>query len=115
MLPTTLPTSPYIESREGGYYLAGSRIGLDVLTHSFRKGRSAEDIFRAFPSVGSLAKVYGAIAFILEYPQQVEAYLRDRERAYEEFQAARPLTPAMLEPFQRATNLPVALPPVVSA
>jgi hypothetical protein len=39
----------------------------------FRRGRSAEAIFEAYPSLGSLVKVYGAITFILEHPDEVEA------------------------------------------
>ena len=51
-----MPTSEYIETRNGGCYVAGTRIGLDVVTHAFRRGRTAEDILRSFPSIGSLAK-----------------------------------------------------------
>lgn len=34
----------------------------------------------AYPSIGSLAKVYGTITFILEHPNEVEAYLLDQDR-----------------------------------
>ena len=63
-----LPTNQYVEVRNGGYYVAGTRIGLDVLIYDFQNGRSAEAIFEAYPAIGSLAKVYGAITFILEPP-----------------------------------------------
>ena len=76
-----MPTNQYVEVRNGGYYVAGTRIGLDIVTYDFRNGRSAEAIFDAYPSIGSLAKVYGAITFILEHPTEVEAYLKDRERS----------------------------------
>ena len=69
-----MPTNEYIEVHNGGYYVAGTRIGLDVVTYDFRDGRSAEAIFDAYPSIGSLAKVYGAITFILEHPTEIEAY-----------------------------------------
>lgn len=88
--------------------MAGSRIGLDIVTYAFRRGRTAEDIFRSYPSIGSLAKVYGAIAFILEHPQEIEAYLREVERAYAEFKATHPLAPEMLEPFERARDENIA-------
>jgi uncharacterized protein (DUF433 family) len=52
-----VPTNEYVEVYNGGYYVAGTRIGLDVVTHDFRRGRSAEAIFEAYPSIGSLAKV----------------------------------------------------------
>ena len=51
-----MPITDYVEVRNGGYYLGGTRIGLDVLVHDFRRGRSPEAIFDAYPSIGSLAK-----------------------------------------------------------
>ena len=96
-----MPPSQYLDTRNGGYYVADSRIGLDVVVYAFRRGKTAEDIFRAYPSVGSLAKVYGVITYILENPQEIEAYLQHEMRAFEEFQAANPIPPEMLEPFER--------------
>src|ERR1039458_2171809 len=79
-----MTTNEYVEVRNGGYYVAGTRIGLDVVTYDFRNGRSPEAIFDAYPSIGSLAKVYGAITFILEHTKEIEAYLEDQDRRYEE-------------------------------
>ena len=98
----TMPSNQYVEIRNGGYYVAGTRIGLDVLVYEFRRGVIADDMFRSYPSIGSLAKVYGAITFILEHPAEIEAYLEDQDRAYEEIKAKNPLTPKMLEPFEQA-------------
>ena len=81
-----MPTNEYIEVRNGGYYVAGTRIGLDVVVCDFRDGRSADAIFEAYPSIGSLAKVYGAITFILEHPKEIEAYLEDQDGRYDESQ-----------------------------
>lgn len=96
-----MPANEYVEIRNGGYYVSGTRIGLDVLVHAFRNGKSAEAIFDAYPSIGSLAKVYGAITLILEHPTEIEAYLEDQDRLYGEFKAANPLTPDMIERFER--------------
>jgi uncharacterized protein (DUF433 family) len=74
----SLPANEYLEIREGGYYLAGTRIGLDVLVHDFRAGKSPEAILQAYPSIGALAKVYGAITFVLEHPETVESYLTEQ-------------------------------------
>ena len=52
-----MPTNEYVEVRNGGYYVAGTRIGSDVVVYNFRRGRSAEAIFDAYPSIGSLARV----------------------------------------------------------
>ena len=95
-----MPTNEYVEMGNDSYYVAGTRIGLDVVVYDFRDGRSAEAIFEAYPSIGSLAKVYGAITFILEHPKEVEAYLGDQDRRYEEFKAQNPLTPDMIERFE---------------
>jgi len=96
-----MPVNEYVEIRSGGYYVSGTRIGLDVVVYDFRDGRSADAIFEAYPSIGSLAKVYGAIAFMLEHPKEIEAYLADQDRRYEEFKAQHPLAPDMIERFER--------------
>ncbi len=66
---------------------------------------------RAYPSIGSQAKVYGVITFILEHPAEVEAYLEDMERTYEEIKRQNPIPQEMLDRFRRAkgqsaANLP---------
>ena len=96
-----MPTSEYIEVRNDGYYVVGTRIGLDVIIYEFRNGRSPEAIFDAYPSVGSLGKVYGTITFILEHPKEIETYLEDQDRRYEEVKARYPLTPDMIDRFER--------------
>jgi uncharacterized protein (DUF433 family) len=100
-----MPTNEYVEVRNGGYYVAGTRIGLDVVVHEFRDGRSADAIFEAYPSIGSLARVYGTITFILEHPEDVEAYLAAQDRRYEDFKAQHPLTPDMIEGFERMRHV----------
>jgi uncharacterized protein (DUF433 family) len=90
--------------------LAGTRIGLDIVAYEFRDGRSPEEIFEAYPSIGSLAKVYGSITFILEHRNEVDSYLREQDARWKEFQARNPLTPEMVERFGRAKReLPVGL------
>ena len=89
-----IPTSPYIEARNGGYFAQGSRIPLDVVVVAFRNGESPETIFNDYPSIGSLAKVYGIITFILEHPAEIEDYMKDQERVFEEFKASHPWQPS---------------------
>jgi uncharacterized protein (DUF433 family) len=99
-----MSTNEYVEIRNGAYYLSETRIGLDIVAHDFRNGKSAESIFESYPSIGSLAQVYGAITFILEHPAEVDAYLENQDRRYAETQARYPLTSAMIERFERAKN-----------
>jgi uncharacterized protein (DUF433 family) len=105
-----MPTNEYVEVYNGGYYVAGTRIGLDVITYDFRRGRSAEAIFDAYPSIGSLAKVYGAITFILEHPAEVDEYLADQDRIFEEIKARHPMPAEMIERLERVrTERPTRL------
>src|SRR5215471_10396817 len=97
-----MPADEYVEVRNGGYYVAGTRVGLDVVIYDFRRGRSAEAIFEAYRSIGSLARVYGAITFILEHPDAVEAYLRDQDRILEGLKAQYPMPQDMIDRFERA-------------
>ena len=97
-----IPSNEYVEVRNGGYYVSGTRIGLDVLVYDFRRGRSAEAMLEAYPSIGSLAKVYGAITFILEHTDEVEAYLKDQDRIFQQIRAQYPMTQDMIDRFERA-------------
>ena len=55
----------YVANRDGGFYVAGTRIVVDGVIHAFRSGASPESILRSFPLIGSLERVYGAITFYL--------------------------------------------------
>ena len=74
----------YVEQRDGGYYIAGTRVGLDSIILAFKDGESPETILQSFPLAGPLVRVYGAIIFYLENLEKVEAYLRDQERLWAE-------------------------------
>src|ERR1035438_10133284 len=96
-----MPTNEYVEVHNGGYYVAGTRIGLDVIAHDFRRGRSAEAIFDAYPSIGSLAKVYGAITLILEHRAEVDEYLAEQDRIFEEIKSRYPMPAETIERIAR--------------
>jgi uncharacterized protein (DUF433 family) len=71
-------TSDYIEERDGGYYVAGTRVSLDSVAYAFRDGESPETIQQNFPSL-TLEQVYGAIAFYLGRQDEVDANIRQGE------------------------------------
>lgn len=75
----------YVEERDGAYYVAGTRIGLDSIILAFKDGESPESILESFPMAGPLVRIYGAITFYLENTEKVEAYLREQERLWAEF------------------------------
>ena len=85
----------HVEIRNGGYYVAGTRVGLDIVAGEFQAGRSPEAILAAYPALGTLAKVYGAITFVLEFPAEIAAYLREQDRLSEEVRIDNPLPPAI--------------------
>ncbi len=73
------PGSPYIEEREAGLYLAGTRISLDSVVIAFQDGSSPESIAESFPTL-KLAQVYGAIAYFLKNEELVREYIAQGER-----------------------------------
>jgi uncharacterized protein (DUF433 family) len=91
----------YIEQRNGGYYVAGTRISLDSVVYSFNDGQSPEAIQQDFPSL-RLSQVYGAIAFYLDHKAEIDKCLEDAEREFEG--TSIPLSkenPALWERFHR--------------
>jgi len=66
--------SEYIEQRNRGYYVAGTRISLDSIVYSFNEGNSPEAIQADFPLL-KLAQIYGAIAFYLDHQAEIDEYL----------------------------------------
>lgn len=74
--------SEYIEQRNGGYYVAGTRISLDSVVYLFNEGQSPEAIQADFPSL-KRAQIYGAIAFYLDHQAEIDKYLVDTEREFE--------------------------------
>lgn len=73
----------YIEQRNGGYYLTGTRISLDSVVSAFQRGESPERILQAFPLLGKLSRVYGAIAFYLDHQSEIDKYLDATQREFE--------------------------------
>lgn len=71
-------TGECIEERNGGYYIAGTRMSLDSVVYSFERGNSPEAIQEEFPIL-RLAQIYGAVAFFLDHQAEVRQYLEDEE------------------------------------
>ncbi len=83
----------YVETRDGGYWIVGSRVSLDSVVYAFLSGQSPESIAQSFP-VLILEQVYGAIAFYLSNRADIDAYLAQSNREYEKMrQAARDADP----------------------
>jgi len=93
----------YVEQRDGGYYLAGTRIALDSVVLAFESEASPESILRSFPLIGSLERVYGAITFYLANRETVEAYLRQQDVLWNDLEEKQGSLPESLaEKLRRA-------------
>jgi uncharacterized protein (DUF433 family) len=95
----------YVEQREGGYYVTGTRISLDSVVYAFLRGESPEGIVESFPSL-SLEQAYGAVAYYLAHQQSIDAYLQkgraDFERMRDESRRKNPALYARLEAARRS-------------
>ena len=69
----------YVEERDGGYWVAGTRVSLDSIVYAFRRGASPETIRSSFP-VLTLEQVYGALTL---KQQEIDNYLQRSEAEYE--------------------------------
>ena len=72
----------YVEKRDGGYWMADTRISLDSIVIAFERGASPETIKRSFPLL-SLEEVYGALTFYLANQKKIENYLLESEKILE--------------------------------
>jgi len=81
----------YVEERNGGYYVTGTRVSLDSIVESFNEGLSPEGIREEFETL-TLVQVFGAITFYLENQSAIDAYRLCQERRFDaERRAAMPL------------------------
>jgi uncharacterized protein (DUF433 family) len=102
----TAPTlvRQYIEKRDRGYWIEGTRISLDSVVYSFLNGESPESISQNFPLL-SLEQVYGAIAFYLANQGMVDAYLAEEEIAFQGLeQSLREKSPLLYKQLKAAQD-----------
>ena len=79
---TTIAIKPYIEFKNEGYWIIGTRISLDSIVYAFHQGLPPERIAQSFPLL-DLEKVYGAITFYLAYRSDIDVYLLSAEQAFD--------------------------------
>ena len=94
----------YIEQRDGGYYIAGSRVSLDSVVYAFLRGESPEGIAESFTAL-SLEQVFGAVAFYLANRESIDAYLRGGRAEFARMRdEARRKHPALYSKLEAARN-----------
>lgn len=98
----------YVEQRDSGYWITGTRISLDSIVYAFKRGAAPESIQRAFPLL-TLEEIYGAITFYLAHEQEIDAYLAQAEiefatQASTLNAAARTANPALFQRLEQARH-----------
>ena len=75
----------YIEQRDSGYWIRGSRVSLDSVVYRFLEGLSPETIHAdCFPTL-TLDQIYGAISYYLANRAEIDRYLEKADQDYEDF------------------------------
>ncbi len=78
----------YVEQRDGGYWITGTRISLDSVVYAFRDGLSPETIQRECFPLLSLEQVYGAVTYYLAQRKEIDSYLEHAKSEYEALREA---------------------------
>ncbi len=78
---------PYVETRNGNYYVRGSRVSLKSIAADWNEGLSAEAIREDFPTL-KLVEVYGAITYYLEHQAEMDAFFKEIDAEFEARRAA---------------------------
>jgi uncharacterized protein (DUF433 family) len=73
----------YVEARDEGYWVSGTRVSLDSVVLAFLQGFSPETIVgECFPAL-TLEQAYGAIAFYLAHRTEIDSYLKKADAEFE--------------------------------
>jgi uncharacterized protein (DUF433 family) len=92
----------YVEQRDGGYWVTGTRVSLDSIVYAFLRGSAPESIAQSFP-VLKLEEVYGAIAYYLGHQADVDNRLRQHDREFETLRAqARQASPTLYKKLEES-------------
>jgi uncharacterized protein (DUF433 family) len=101
----------YIEQRDGGYFIKGTRVSLDSVVYAFLRGESPEGIAESFPNL-RLEEIFGALAFYMANREIIDDYLGEGRREFEALrQQARlnnPVLYSKLAEARRRTQAPRA-------
>ena len=90
----------YIERRETGFYIVGSRVPIDRIVWEYRNGEDPETIRSHYPTL-SLDQVNAALAFYLNHKHEVEQVMEERRLAEDAYTEAHPTPPDIKEKFER--------------
>jgi uncharacterized protein (DUF433 family) len=78
----------YVEQRDQGYWVSGSRVSLESVIFAFLDGLSPETIVAECFPVLTLEQVYGAITYYLSHRQEIDLYLQQVDAEFKAFHQA---------------------------
>ena len=93
----------YVEKRDEGYWIAGTRVSLDSVIFAFLDGLSPETIAAECFPVLTLEQVYGAVTYYLAHRCEIDAYLQKADAEFEDLsQKTRNADPQFTEKLMQA-------------
>jgi uncharacterized protein (DUF433 family) len=92
----------YVEQRNGGYYVAGTRVSLDSVVYAFLRGATPEGIQSSFTAL-NLEQIFGSLAYYLANRPAIDEYLRQQSIEFDRMrQEARAKDPAFYAKLEAA-------------
>jgi uncharacterized protein (DUF433 family) len=91
----------FVQRRDEGFYVVGSRVPLAAIVREFQDGQSPEAIRLAFPTL-TLEQVYGAITFYLGHKDEVDSEVAAREQAEDTYSETQKAPAELKERLDRA-------------
>ena len=99
----------YVEQRDGGYFLNGTRVSLDSIVYAFLRGESPEGIAESFPFL-RFEEIFGALTFYMANRELVDRYLSEGQYEFEKLREnARGSNPAFYAKLTEARKRSHAL------
>lgn len=72
----------YVEQRDGGFFVEGSRVSLESVVCAYLRGESPEGIAESFPSL-RLDQIFGALAYYIANQGLIDDYLSHERQEFE--------------------------------
>lgn len=73
----------YVEKRDEGYWIAGTRVSLDSVVFAFLDGLSPQTIASECFPVLSVEQIFGAITYYLGHRAEINEYLKSTDEELE--------------------------------
>ena len=96
----------YVEKRDEGYWVAGTRVSLDSIVLTFLDGLAPETIVAECFPVLTLEQVYGVITYYLAHRADIDHYLQQVDAEFDVLRhATRSADPQFHAKFVQARRL----------